>query len=48
MKAKIRWLMGSPIGFALLVGAVQNLDANEFYKGKTIRFVVGFGRWRGL
>src|SRR3970282_2009297 len=47
MKAKMRWLISTPIGLALLLGAVQNLDADEFYKGKTIRFVVGFAAGGG-
>jgi tripartite-type tricarboxylate transporter receptor subunit TctC len=41
MKTKTAWLTGSLIGLTLLVGAIQKLYADEFYKGKTIRFVVG-------
>jgi tripartite-type tricarboxylate transporter receptor subunit TctC len=34
-------LIGAGMGLALLTGAAQRLNANEFFKGKTIRFVVG-------
>jgi len=47
MKAKIHWLIGSLIGIALSVGAIQRLHAEEFYQGKTIRFVVGFAAGGG-
>ncbi len=47
MKAKLHWLVGSLIGLALLMGAIQKLHANEFYKGKTIRFVVGLAAGGG-
>ena len=47
MKAKMYWMIGSLIGLTLLVGAIQRLHANEFYQGKTIRFVVGFAAGGG-
>ena len=47
MKAKTYWLISSLIGLALLAGAIQKLHANEFYKGQTIRFVVGFAAGGG-
>jgi tripartite-type tricarboxylate transporter receptor subunit TctC len=47
MKAKTYWLVSSLIGLALLAGAIQKLHANEFYKGQTIRFVVGFAAGGG-
>ena len=47
MKAKKYFLISSLIGLALLAGAIQKLHANEFYKGQTIRFVVGFAAGGG-
>jgi tripartite-type tricarboxylate transporter receptor subunit TctC len=47
MKAKMHWLVGTSIGLILLAGAFQRLNANEFYQGKTIRFVVGFAAGGG-
>jgi tripartite-type tricarboxylate transporter receptor subunit TctC len=47
MKTKLHWLTGSLAAFALLVGAIPELSADEFYKGKTIRFVVGFAAGGG-
>jgi tripartite-type tricarboxylate transporter receptor subunit TctC len=47
MKAKTYWLTSSLIGLALLPGAIQKLHADEFYKGQTIRFVVGFAAGGG-
>jgi len=47
MKTKMHWLIGSLIGLTLLVGAIQKLHADEFYKGKTIRFVVGLAAGGG-
>jgi tripartite-type tricarboxylate transporter receptor subunit TctC len=41
MKGKIWLPMAVMIGLTLLTGAIQS-SADEFYKGKTIRFVVGF------
>jgi tripartite-type tricarboxylate transporter receptor subunit TctC len=37
----IRWLIGSMLGIALVAFAIRTAGADEFYKGKTIRFVVG-------
>ena len=41
MTKKIYWLIGSLVGIALLAFAIRTASADEFYKGKTIRFVVG-------
>jgi tripartite-type tricarboxylate transporter receptor subunit TctC len=41
MRMKIYWLIGSMVGIALLAFAIRTAGADEFYKGKTIRFVVG-------
>jgi len=41
MKIKIHLLIGSLAGLGLLVLAVQRVGADDFYKGKTIRFVCG-------
>jgi tripartite-type tricarboxylate transporter receptor subunit TctC len=41
MTKKIYWLIGSLVGIALLAFAIRTAGADEFYKGKTIRFVVG-------
>jgi tripartite-type tricarboxylate transporter receptor subunit TctC len=41
MTQKIYWLIGSLVGIALLAFAIRTAGADEFYKGKTIRFVVG-------
>jgi tripartite-type tricarboxylate transporter receptor subunit TctC len=41
VKTKLHWLVGGLIGLALLMAAFQKTHADEFYKGKTIRFVVG-------
>lgn len=41
MKTKPAWLTGGLIGLALVVGTIQQPYADEFYKDKTIRFVVG-------
>jgi tripartite-type tricarboxylate transporter receptor subunit TctC len=41
MITSIRWLIGSMVGIALVAFAIRTADADEFYKGKTIRFVVG-------
>ena len=47
MLAKLYPLIGSVFGFALLVGTIERLHADEFYQGKTIRFVVGFAAGGG-
>ena len=41
MTKKIYWLIGSLVGIALLAFAIRTAGSDEFYKGKTIRFVVG-------
>jgi tripartite-type tricarboxylate transporter receptor subunit TctC len=41
MKTRMLLLIRSLAGLAFLVGAIQDSGADEFYKGKTIRFVVG-------
>jgi tripartite-type tricarboxylate transporter receptor subunit TctC len=41
MITKMCWLIGSMVGIALLAFAIRTAGADEFYKGKTIRFVVG-------
>jgi tripartite-type tricarboxylate transporter receptor subunit TctC len=41
MRTRIHCLTGSMIGIASLAFAIQTASADEFYKGKTIRFVVG-------
>jgi tripartite-type tricarboxylate transporter receptor subunit TctC len=41
MTTKMYWLIGSLVGVALLAFAIRTAGADEFYKGKTIRFVVG-------
>ena len=47
MITKMYWLIGSMIGIALLAFAIRTAGADEFYKGKTIRFVVGFAAGGG-
>lgn len=47
MKPKLQWLMHGLLLHALLPGGAQPLYANEFYQGKTIRFVVGFAAGGG-
>ncbi|MBI4491161.1 MAG: hypothetical protein HY694_18920, partial [Deltaproteobacteria bacterium] len=42
MKTKIHLLIGILVGLALLIVGIQSSGADDFYKGKTIRFVVGF------
>ena len=42
MTTRIRWLLGSMVVIALLASAMRTAAADDFYKGKTIRFVVGF------
>jgi tripartite-type tricarboxylate transporter receptor subunit TctC len=41
MITRNRWLIGGMFAIALLALAIRTAGANEFYKGKTIRFVVG-------
>lgn len=41
MRSKFPVLIGSVAGLALFIISIQKSGANEFYKGKTIRFVVG-------
>jgi tripartite-type tricarboxylate transporter receptor subunit TctC len=41
MTKKIYWLIGSLVGIAILAFAIRTAGADDFYKGKTIRFVVG-------
>jgi len=47
MKVKVHLLGVSLIGLTLFNGTFQRLHANDFYKGKTIRFVVGFAAGGG-
>ena len=47
MITKMYWLIGSMVGIALLAFAIRTAGADEFYKGKTIRFVVGFAAGGG-
>ncbi len=42
MKKKILYLLTLAVGFAFVAGASTNVLGEEFYKGKTIRIVVGF------
>jgi tripartite-type tricarboxylate transporter receptor subunit TctC len=42
MITKMCWPIGTMVGIALLASAIRTAGADEFYKGKTIRFVVGF------
>jgi tripartite-type tricarboxylate transporter receptor subunit TctC len=42
MKSRIIILMVSLVGLALLAFTIRNVAADEFYKGKTIRFIVGY------
>jgi tripartite-type tricarboxylate transporter receptor subunit TctC len=47
MKTKMHWLTGSLAGLALLLAGIEKSGADEFYKGKTVRFVVGFAAGGG-
>jgi len=57
MKAKLWLPVAAVVGFAFTVSVPTQSSADDFYKGKTIRFVVGLapggglisrlGRWRG-
>jgi tripartite-type tricarboxylate transporter receptor subunit TctC len=42
MNNKFGWLVKLVIGLALLVGAPATSSGEEFYKGKTVLFIVGF------
>jgi tripartite-type tricarboxylate transporter receptor subunit TctC len=42
MRTRIAILAASAIALALLAGAIRNASAADFYKGKTIRFIVGY------
>jgi len=42
MCKKFRYIILLVIGLALVVGGSTNASADDFYKGKTIRFVVGY------
>jgi tripartite-type tricarboxylate transporter receptor subunit TctC len=47
MKTKMHRLTGSLAGLALLLAGIEKSGADEFYKGKTVRFVVGFAAGGG-
>ena len=47
MTTKLYWLIASMVGIALLAFAIRTAGAAEFYKGKTIRFVVGLAAGGG-
>jgi hypothetical protein len=47
MTTRIYWLIASMVGIALLAFAIRTEGADDFYKGKTIRFVVGFAAGGG-
>ena len=47
MTKKILWLIGSLVGVELLAFAIHSAGADEFYKGKTMRFVVGLATGGG-
>ena len=42
MYRKLQYIILLAIGLALVFGVVTNASADDFYKGKTIRFVVGY------
>jgi tripartite-type tricarboxylate transporter receptor subunit TctC len=42
MYRKFQYIISLVIGLAMVVGGSTNASADDFYKGKTIRFVVGF------
>jgi len=42
MHRKITYIVALVIGLAIVVGSPSNALADDFYKGKTIRFVVGY------
>ncbi|MGH7926765.1 MAG: hypothetical protein ACREQV_03110, partial [Candidatus Binatia bacterium] len=42
MRTKIALLMASAVALAVLAVAIRNVAADDFYKGKTIRFIVGY------
>ncbi|HSE89520.1 MAG TPA: hypothetical protein VLJ79_25125, partial [Candidatus Binatia bacterium] len=41
MRSRIIISMASLVALTLLAAAIRNVSADEFYKGKTIRFIVG-------
>ena len=47
MKTKMHRITGSLAGLALLLAGIGKSGADEFYKGKTVRFVVGFAAGGG-
>ncbi len=42
MHTKITYIIALVIGLAVVAGGSTNALADDFYKGKTIRFVVGY------
>ena len=48
MKLRQSLLLVIVLGLILPVMSPQKSAAADFYKGKTIRFVVGLAAWRGL
>lgn len=48
MLIKIRFVLAAFFGLALSAGVTQQLSAEEFYQGKTVRFVVGFSPGGGF
>ena len=42
MRKKSLYVITLAIGLAIVVGGSTNASADDFYKGKTIRFVVGY------
>ncbi|MBI2366282.1 MAG: hypothetical protein HYV01_14955, partial [Deltaproteobacteria bacterium] len=42
MRSKTIILMASLVALTLLAAALRNVAADEFYKGKTVRFIVGY------
>ncbi len=42
MHRKITYIVALVIGLAIVAGGSSNASANDFYKGKNIRFVVGY------
>ena len=48
MGKKSKLLMATFVGLALVAGVASTGAADEFYKGKTIRFIVGFNAGGGF
>ncbi len=47
--AKKRWIsLATVLGFAIIVCVASTATAEEFYKGKTIRFIVGYSPGGGF